>query len=1355
MRQRRNAIDSSANMGCRLPSGSLLCALVAVVAAALAGCPQTAFGAFTRPFLRQTAGVPVGAEEPHVPPFESEVPFGGATGAAGGPLGVAINAEGDLWVGNGNPRASLHELDEFNAEGGFMKAVKLAANQVQPSSVAIDTGTGDIYIAGEDTSEQYRVEVLEEDGKAVTSAFPAFDAEIHVAVDNSSGLTKGEVYVARKGHATEHLQGAIEKFSATGESLPFAEIKSDKISLGEYTGIAVDEEGHIDALNINPNNPNFERVQTEEALEEFLPGGALRRVIGQTEAEGWGVGRPEAVGFDPKSHNILVAVSRPETNEGFVDEFNAASELISKITQVAAPSTLATTCGAPRSLSLNSATQVAATATGEVYVADETSFETCEHALDVYGPGRFLPSVTLDEASEREPTTATLSGSVNPEGQSLAECDFEYVTQTAYEENVAHHGGDGFAVLSSGGKVPCVPAAGAIVGHEFVAVHAGLTGLTAGTTYRYRLVAASSGESGGTTESQTLAFTAPGAPAIVSASATDVSAQDADLIGRIQARGADTSYYFQYVDQAQYRAGAENPYAAGAQVPAAPAGVGSGGPSGGALALVSQQVAGLAPDTAYDFRLVASNEVGVTDGPDESFATLQAPAAGLPDHRAYELVTPADKEGSGELFSSPVRYFNSDDGLSSTSGDEYLMFNTLAVFGPSPASEANSYVFRREAAGWRTLPVALPSPAVQSVTTQVFDPADFSQLGLQDLIGSASSPGGTARTLLVGPPGGPYATLHADKAVHEEPEDDEQTEVVGASSDAGHVILESLRHDLAPGAEHQDPGSHTLYEWSGGGECETGSAGCRLVNVNSEGRLLDRCGAVLGQGKIAGTRSNAVSSDGSQVIFTAPDPYARGGGSECWNGATLNAPQLYARAGGVTVKLSQPEAGVKEEGKEPVRYPAFYVGASEDGSKVFFVTRTELTQQAAQLKLHDQELYECEIIDAKAGPECKLSRVSGGQAGEKAGGVITVPAVSANGAVVYFTAASGELAPGAPAPGVAEADLYRLDAETGRTTYVATVDKSDYPRNEAVQWSAEFGESALAQEANWYTAPDGGGLVFASARQLTSYSTLAGPGAYCPFESKGGKSGLEGHCTEIYRYDAAEESLICVSCNPSGAPPVSNAQIGGRSFSPLPAGGSGRPSSDDGSYVFFDTADALVPQDTNGTLDVYEWHDGVVSLISSGQDIAPSYFLGASPDGSNVFFGTHAKLVPQATGSSGNVYDARIDGGFAASAAAELECEGEACQNPPPAPVDTTPASLTFSGSGNVGGGLGSQAGVGGQGSKKTAAQIRAAELARALKACKAKHGKRRRAMCEAAARKKYGKKAVKSTASKGHGAKR
>ena len=71
--------------------------------------------------------------------------------------------------------------------------------------------------------------------------------------------------------------------------------------------------------------------------------------------------------------------------------------------------------------------------------------------------------------------------------------------------------------------------------------------------------------------------------------------------------------------------------------------------------------------------------------------------------------------------------------------------------------------------------------------------------------------------------------------------------IVGASRNLGNVVLESHGHTLAPGAEAQDEGSEALYE-STGGECVQGAEGCTLVNVNSEGSLLSRCGAVLGAG---------------------------------------------------------------------------------------------------------------------------------------------------------------------------------------------------------------------------------------------------------------------------------------------------------------------------------------------------------------------------------------------------------------------------------------------------------------------------------------------------------------------------
>jgi hypothetical protein len=163
---------------------------------------------------------------------------------------------------------------------------------------------------------------------------------------------------------------------------------------------------------------------------------------------------------------------------------------------------------------------------------------------------------------------------------------------------------------------------------------------------------------------------------------------------------------------------------------------------------------------------------------------------------------------------------------------------------------------------------------------------------------------------------------------------------------------------------------------------------------------------------------------------------------------------------------------------------------------------------------------------------------------------------------------------------------------------------------------------------------------------------------------------------------------------------VSNAFFGHSTGGVAPADGPVRAMSDNGSYIFFDSADPLVPGADNRTLDVFEWEaqgtggcalaQGCVHLIGSGEDRAPSYFLGASPDGHNVFFGTHARLVPQDTDTAGDLYDARIcepqNGNPCIQPASGRtgQCAGAACQNQPPLPLAQAPATLTLASSGNL-----------------------------------------------------------------------
>jgi hypothetical protein len=114
----------------------------------------------------------------------------------------------------------------------------------------------------------------------------------------------------------------------------------------------------------------------------------------------------------------------------------------------------------------------------------------------------------------------------------------------------------------------------------------------------------------------------------------------------------------------------------------------------------------------------------------------------------------------------------------------------------------------------------------------------------------------------------------------------------------------------------------------------------------------------------------------------------------------------------------------------------------------------------------------------------------------------------------------------------------------------------------------------------------------------------------------------------------------------------------------------------DSKHVFFDTLDALAPQDTNSDRDVYQWEApgtgdctkpvGCVKLISSGRAEGGASFLDASADASDAFFLTDGSLVPGDTGVT-DVYDARVGGGAPGTGPA-IACFGDACQPLPPEP---------------------------------------------------------------------------------------
>lgn len=225
------------------------------------------------------------------------------------------------------------------------------------------------------------------------------------------------------------------------------------------------------------------------------------------------------------------------------------------------------------------------------------------------------------------------------------------------------------------------------------------------------------------------------------------------------------------------------------------------------------------------------------------------------------------------------------------------------------------------------------------------------------------------------------------------------------------------------------------------------------------------------------------------------------------------------------------------------------------------------------------------------------------------------------------------------------------------------------------------------------STPDGSVFVFESAAPIAGFNN---GGSHLNLSRNGPYRNQE-----IYRYDVSAGSLSCVSCAPVGIVPSGNAY-----FSHIVASSETSAAislmkdqgmSQDGSRVFFDTPDPLVPQDTNtepsqqteeGEVeygrDVYEWENGRVYLISSGTSDRDSYVGDESASGNDVFFSTAQGLLPGDTDEGYDLYDARVPRPGDRLPTPAAPCAGDVCQGPPSVPsLLSAPASATFDGLGN------------------------------------------------------------------------
>jgi hypothetical protein len=1261
--------------------------------------------------------------------------------------------------------------------GQFKEPVGVAVND----ATGLEAGEGDVYVvdSGNDRVERfsssgvylgqfngsgtYEVEGKEEHAAAAPSG--AFQEPEQIAVDNCTnqllGTTcttaedpsVGDVYVTDRGHKV------VDKFSATGEYLgqltdaqnceerelpPCSRSKTIVVPFTNVSNVAVDPSGDVWVYGGESEEYAGAYVQefsaTGAALGWFRTTGGLLRAFAASSHETVYTGsnflRVGEVAIFEKS-------PQEPTNDGF-EEVRRFGGGVNSLT--IAPSTSSflagdaltdmgnaiavyapITEGGQRPLEtfpgetvpkgyegLSGSDGLAVNASATVYAS--------EHEADRIERFNYVsvPVVKTEPAPESgiSETELTLHGSVNPEGEEVKECYFEYGTEAGKYTN--SKGESNRIDCGSNEKNPGEGCGQSPSGkNEAVAVCAVLAGIEPAQVRSFRLVVEA--DSGIVTPASGLTVARP---TTTDEAVSEVGSSSATASAQIDSGSLDTCYWVEYGMGTSYGSKTAKSCV---------------GPGEKEKARV--ELSELRPDTVYHFRFEAANGLGVKAGEDRPFTTFPASGAGPPDGRVYEAVSsvgvgaetnvyvPAGMKGALDelarhgLFTNlpfqasadgdrvayvgdpPATGGNGSDGVGG--GNQYVAGHTSdggwAQVSVDPSGYGNEYV---ALSGDLSVGVASSSEKlaegtpVETGTGTAYHDLYGRSVGWRAAVGSLEPVLGSFEPLMTATPPCPVTEFGADhdNNVNHEPLFRGGNAGTAGVPAFGHIVFEanaalpSTPATVTPrGCSPAAKNENDLYDAVEGQ--------LYLVNVLPNGKA--HAGATIGrQGPSPNAysepeASNAVSADGSRIYWSAVE-------LANVEGETEERPKaLYVRENDTdpegehgecgeflacTVQIDLSALPGTQTGKEEKGGYGKFWTATADGSRVFFTDERRLTSDSAA-EPNEPDLYEYDLEAPEGERLSDLSVPTKPEVGAHAD-VQGLVGTSEDGSYVYFVA-GGVLSEGANAEGRAPApggsNLYVRHG--GVTRFIATLSNED----------DDFTHGEGGIDGNWQADPGhrtaqvavgGQSVVFMSRLPLTGYDNDLD----------------EVRLTEVFVYDATTERLSCASCNPSGEPPVAPAlpeftengnlsKIWG-SFLPASdslAGYQPRVISEDGDRVFFDSIEPLVPQDENGFLDVYEWErdgtgscneaPGCIFLLSGGQSDDNSYLIDASASGDDVFFVSRAQLSKADHGDVDVLYDARVGG---VEPPVKVKCSGGGCQGQPSAPpLFATPASATFAGSGN------------------------------------------------------------------------
>lgn len=424
-----------------------------------------------------------------------------------------------------------------------------------------------------------------------------------------------------------------------------------------------------------------------------------------------------------------------------------------------------------------------------------------------------------------------------------------------------------------------------------------------------------------------------------------------------------------------------------------------------------------------------------------------------------------------------------------------------------------------------------------------------------------------------------------------------------------------------------------------------------------------------------------------------------------------------------------------------------YQGASLEGNRIYFTTTRQLastdkdTGTECSKTIGSSQGCDLYLLDTSRPASEQLTQVSAGSPTDPTPGegakILGSPlAISGDGSRVYFVAqgvltrepreglsghclaelSSAEqlveettLELGKCRPKQGALNLYTWDADTEHTAFIGDLDSSCAneagPRGVSPNNESDC-TSLFALEGNYWNNAMAVPMLGNNPEDLA----VGGNGHILAFKSSSPLTAddPDGHYSDVFRYDADTESLLLVSkAAPGGSEtPADNVSRVEKAEikPPLPDFGElQRWVSEDGDVIAFGTETPLTPGDTDGLENPFLWQlrggeEALTRLPATGSPFTtekgPGHPHGVkvanllptvSLDGNEVAFESSQSLVSSDRDTAGDIYVARVNGGFPGAEPPSVACGGEACLGPPAtASQNPAPPSSILAGRGNV-----------------------------------------------------------------------